>query len=447
MNRRAERPIEIATIRDITTDGRGVADTPGKTVFIDAALTGERVSFQRQRKRKQYDQASLVEVLEASPERAEPPCDYFGICGGCSLQHLSPEAQVELKQQSLLDQLQRIASLVPDRVLEPLTGMPLGYRRRARLGARYVDKKNRLLVGFREKHKPYIADMQSCKTLASELSQLIGELTELIAKLSIVRKVPQIELSLADNALGMVWRVMETPSSADIEYLQQFEAQKNAIVWLQTGGPDTLALLSPERHGESPELYYRLPEYDLQLNFGPLDFIQVNAEINQRMVAQALELADPQPTDRVLDLFCGIGNFSLPMAQRAAQVVGVELDPRMVMQAQANANQNGLPSAEFFAADLSKTDEDTGAMPPWWGEGFDIVVLDPPRSGAQEVLAKIAASGARKIVYVSCHPGSLARDAGILTAEHGYRLVAAGAMDMFPQTAHVEAMALFETAG
>jgi 23S rRNA (uracil1939-C5)-methyltransferase len=438
MSRRSERPIELATIRDVTTDGRGVADVPGKTVFVDGALSGETVRFQRLKKRKNFDSAGLIEVVEASPLRVAAPCENFGICGGCSLQHMAPAAQLDLKQSALMEQLSRIGGVEPTEVLSPLASEPLGYRRRARLGARYVDKKGRLLVGFREKHKPYIADMHSCETLVPRLSALIEELSTLIAQLSIVRQVPQIELSLGDNALGIVVRVMEAPSTADVELLREFEARADAIVWLQTGGPDSLQLLTPAT--DVPELHYCLDEYGLTLRFGTLDFIQVNHAMNQKMIGQALALADPQPDDSVLDLFCGIGNFSLPLAQRAGRVVGVELDPRMVARAKANAELNGLSTAEFFAADLSKADED----PDWWGDGFDLVVIDPPRSGAQEVLAKVAAADARKIVYVSCHPGSLARDAGILCNEYGYTLKAAGAMDMFPQTTHVEAMALFE---
>ncbi len=444
MSRRAERPVETATIRDSTTDGRGIADTPGKTVFVDAALTGEVVRFQRQRKRRNFDQASLVEVIESSAVRVEPECEYFGICGGCSLQHIEHAAQVELKQQSLLEQLKRIGGVEPARILPTLAGRPYGYRRRARLGARFVEKKQRLLVGFREKHKPYIADMQNCQTLAPQLSPLIAELAELIAQLSIVRQVPQVEFSLADNALAIILRIMAPLSAADRELLQHFEQKHAAVVWLQTAGPDSLELLS--RSPAEATLHYRLPEYDLTLEFGPLDFIQVNAEMNQRMISQALELAALKPTDRVLDLFCGIGNFSLPLAQSAREVVGVELDAAMVARATANAQLNQLGNARFVAADLAKPLE-SGATPAWWEPGFELVLLDPPRSGAQEVLANIAASGARRIVYVSCHPGSLARDAGILTQEHGYRLSAAGAMDMFPQTAHVEAMALFERTG
>ncbi len=438
MSRRPERLIELATIRDVTTDGRGVADMPGKTVFVDSALSGETVRFQRLKKRKNFDSAGLIDVVEASPLRVDAPCENFGICGGCSLQHMAPAAQLDLKQTALMEQLSRIGGVEPAEVLPPLASEPLGYRRRARLGARYVEKKGRLLVGFREKHKPYIADMHSCETLVPRLSALIEELSTLIAQLSIVRQVPQIELSLGDNALGIVVRVMDAPSIADVELLREFEVRVDAIVWLQTGGPDSLQLLTPAT--DVPELHYCLDEYGLTLRFGTLDFIQVNHAMNQKMIGQALALADPQPDDSVLDLFCGIGNFSLPLAQRAGRVVGVELDPRMVARAKANAELNGLSTAEFFAADLSKADEDPG----WWGDGFDLVVIDPPRSGALEVLAKVAAAGARKIVYVSCHPGSLARDAGILCNEYGYTLKAAGAMDMFPQTAHVEAMALFE---
>ena len=246
MTRRAERPIETTTIRDVTVDGRGVADLPGKTVFVDTALRNESVRFQRQRKRRNFDEAKLIEVLQPAPERVTPPCEYFGICGGCALQHISAEAQLQLKQNAFLEQLRRIGQVEPQQILPPLAGAAFGYRRRARLGARYVEKKSRLLVGFREKHKPYIADMQSCETLHPRLSALIPELTELIAKLSIVKQVPQIELSLGDNILGIVLRVMAPLNVTDRTLILEFAARVDAIVWLQSGGPDSLTLLSAD---------------------------------------------------------------------------------------------------------------------------------------------------------------------------------------------------------
>jgi 23S rRNA (uracil1939-C5)-methyltransferase len=442
MSRRSKRPerlVETASIRDLTLDGRGVADTDGKSVFIDGAITGETVRFQRERKRKNYDEADLLEVVLASADRVDPPCPNFMLCGGCSLQHLSPEAQVRVKQDALLQALERIGKVSPDHILEPLAGRPLGYRRRARLGARMVEKKGRVLVGFREKRNSYVADMQSCETLKPELSQLIPQLSELIGAMHISRQVPQIEVSMGDNAISLVFRVLESPTAADQELLRAFADRNEAQIWLQTGGPDSLVPLD----GREPpaDLWYELPEYDLRLAFGPLDFVQVNQDMNRRMIKQAMQLADPQPDERILDLFCGIGNFTLPLARHSRHVVGVELDPRMVSKAAANARMNGLDSVEFHAANLA---DSSAAVPEWWKGGFDLVVIDPPRAGAQEVLQQIAATGAQKILYVSCHPGSLARDAGILCSEYGYSLRSAGAMDMFPATSHVEAMALFE---
>jgi 23S rRNA (uracil1939-C5)-methyltransferase len=436
--KRIDEPVLEAVIRDLTQDGRGVTDLDGKAVFVDAAISGERVRFRRLKRRKNYDEAELVEVLEPSPDRVEPACEYFSYCGGCSLQHLSTEAQLKTKQEGLLDSLQRIGGVQPQTVLQPLVGKPLQYRRRARLGAKLVEKKGRVLVGFREKRKPYIADMRYCQTLSTRLAVLIEPLAGLIDSLSISRQVPQIELSLGDAAVSLVFRVLESPSAKDAEKLQAFATQHEVGIWLQTGGPDTVLPLDPLNAPEP--LWYGLPDFNLRMEFSPLDFIQVNQDMNRLMINQALELLGDIEGERVLDLFCGIGNFSLPLATRCGQVVGVELDPRMVAKAQANAKLNNLSNTEFFAADLTKTDE----VPDWWADGFDLVVLDPPRTGAQEVLAQVAATGAKRILYISCHPGSLARDAGILTAEYGYQLKSAGAMDMFPQTSHAEAMALFE---
>jgi 23S rRNA (uracil1939-C5)-methyltransferase len=433
-----DQPPELAAIRDVTLDGYGVADTEGKSVFVDGAITGETVRFRRQRKQKKYDEAMLLELVSKSPDRVDPPCSNFGVCGGCTLQHMSAPAQLDLKQQSLLQSLQRIGNVMPETVLEPLAGRPLGYRRRARLGARYVDKKNRVLVGFRERRSSRVADMQSCETLKPELAALIPGLSDLVSSLSIARHVPQIELSMGDDAIALVFRILSPLSKRDRELLRAFGNEHRVQVLLQPGGPGTVAPL--EADTPAADLHYELPDFGLSLVFGPLDFIQVNQDMNRRMVAKALELARPQPTDRVLDLFCGIGNFTLPLATRAGQVIGIELDAAMVAKARANAERNGIQNAAFHAADLAADDIDY----PWWGGGFDLVIIDPPRAGAEAVLPQIARTGANRIVYVSCHPGSLARDAGILVSQHGYHLRAAGAMDMFPQTGHVEAIALFE---
>jgi 23S rRNA (uracil1939-C5)-methyltransferase len=353
------------------------------------------------------------------------------------LQHLGSGAQLQAKPATLLESLERIAGVQPLRVLPPLAGRPLGYRRRARLGAKLVDKKGRVLVGFRERHKPFVADMHSCETLVPELGAMIPLLSDFIGSLDIRRQIPQIELSCGDNAFSLVFRVLEEPAPSDRARFDAFQNQTGAQVWLQTGGPDTLQPL--DKAGGYEDLWYELPDFGLRLAFGPLDFIQVNQDMNRRMIRQALELLKLESTERVLDLFSGIGNFTLPLAQNCAHVTGVEFDVQMVRKAAANARANKLTNVEFHAADLTREEQPGG----WTGD-FDAVVLDPPRVGAQEVLPVVVRTGARKLLYISCHPGSMARDTGILTGEHGFSLVAAGAVDMFPQTSHVEAMALFE---
>ncbi len=440
MARRKESPVEQAAIRDLMIDGRGVADLTGKAVFVDGALAGEEVRFRRRRRRKNYDEAELLEVVIAAADRVVPRCDSFGVCGGCALQHLEAGEQLRLKERVLLDALRRIGGVAPEQLLPALAGSPFGYRRRARLGVRHVNKKGRVLVGFREKHKPYIADMQHCETLVEPLAQLIGPLAALIQSLSVSRDIPQVELSYGDNFSTAVFRVLATPAPADLLELQSFAEHHNVQVWLQTGGPDTLRLLDGRRDAEPLE--YELPEFGLRLQYGPLDFVQVNQDMNQRMLAQALQLLNPQSGEKLLDLFCGIGNFSLPLARCGAAVTGIELDTVMVGKARDNARLNGLDNVEFQVADLSVA----GQQQAWWRRDYDVVLLDPPRAGALEVLPLVAGTGARRILYVSCHSGSLARDAGILVQEHGYRLCKAGVMDMFPQTGHVEAMALFEKA-
>jgi 23S rRNA (uracil1939-C5)-methyltransferase len=425
-------------IRDLTAEGLGVAEVTGKQVFVGSALPGEFIRFRRKRRRKNYDEAALVEVLRESSLRVTPPCEYFSVCGGCSLQHLEPAAQLEAKQNVLLDALTRIGKVEPEGVLPPLAGKNQGYRRRARLGARLVEKKGRVLVGFREKHSSYVAEMHSCRVLRPELSDLIDPLMELISSMSISRRVPQVEMSLGDAGISLVIRVLDPPTAADTTLLAEFGAAHNVGIWLQSGGPQTLAPLDP---GKPPEqLWYELPEAGVRLEFGPLDFIQVNQDMNRLMIARALELLGSLEGKRVLDLFCGIGNFSLPLARQAAHVTGVELEAGMVAKARANAALNHLGNTEFHAADLSDPDN----LPEWWQQGFDVVVLDPPRAGAAAALAAVAQVRPAQILYVSCHAGSLARDAGELVHTHGYRLKKAGAMDMFPHTSHVEAIALFE---
>lgn len=428
---------ETAEITALDHEGRGIARIGGKAVFVDGALPGERVRLQRLQRRRRHDEARVLEVLEPSPDRVEPRCAHFGVCGGCSLQHLGHGAQLAAKAGIVAEQLLRLGGVQPERWLPPLAGPAWSYRRRARLGCRYVEKKGRVLVGFRERSSPLLADLRGCEVLAAGTGALIEPLAALIGSLGIRRRVPQVEIAVADGATALVLRVLEEPGAADREAMKAFEAAHGVEIYLQSGGLDTVAPLSPP----ATPLSYELPGLSAGIRFAPTDFIQVNAGLNGLMVARALELLEPQPGDRALDLFCGLGNFTLPLAHRVAEVTGVEGDAALVARARENADRNGIGNARFLAADLASEASTAG-----WAGVYDLVLLDPPRAGAREVLAGVAASRPRRVVYVSCHAGTLARDAGILVSEHGFRLAAAGIMDMFPHTAHVESIALFEPA-
>ena len=429
----------VTVVEDLSHDGRGVATVGEKKVFIHGALPGETVEARRTDAKRRYDEAETLRVIEASPHRVEPRCPHFGQCGGCSLQHLDPEQQIEAKQRTLEQNLARIGKVAPETVWPPLTGPLWGYRRKARLSVRYVEKKGRVLVGFRERYGRFVADLGECHVLDPRVAGQLEALSALIHGMDMREAIPQIEVACGDEAVALVFRHLEPLTEADLDRLRDFERASGLAVLLQPGGPDTIHALTPP----APELAFGFPAYGLSLAFGASDFVQVNAEINRRMVDRALELLDPQPNDRVLDLFCGLGNFTLPLATRAREVVGVEGDAELVRKAEANVRRNGLDNARFHAADLAA---DPGAA-PWLRGGYDKVLLDPPRSGAEFILGHVAASGATRLVYVSCHPASLARDAGILVREHGFVLRGAGVMDMFPHTAHVESIALFERAG
>jgi 23S rRNA (uracil1939-C5)-methyltransferase len=368
-----------------------------------------------------------------------PRCAHFGVCGGCALQHLEPQAQLRAKQKELADNLERIGQVAPQEWLPPLLGPVWGYRRRARLSSRYVSKKGRSLVGFREKQGKYVADVSRCEVLAEPVAGLVGKLGELLTGMQRRQSVPQIEVSLSDGERVLVMRVLEALPGSDLEALRAFEREHGLRILLQPGGLDSVAPLTP-----GPlDLHYRLEEFDLRLDFGPTDFVQVNGAINSAMVARAIELLQVSPADRVLDLYCGLGNFTLPLARHAAAVVGVEGEAGLIERARANARQNGLENAAFHVADLSVAPDRTL---PWMRGGYDKVLLDPPRVGAREVLSAVAQLAPRRVVYISCHTGSLARDLGLLTQEHGFRLRAAGVLDMFPHTTHVESMAVLERA-
>lgn len=439
------REPEITHIRALTHDGRGIADTDGKTVFVDGALPGETVEWERVRRKRNYDEARTLRVIDASNARAEPPCEVFGQCGGCVMQHLNLDSQLVEKQKVLEDSLARTGGVTPARWLPPLATEGVHYRRRARLGVRYVDGKQRVLIGFRERYKPYITDMRRCPVLVTPVSDMIEPLIELISQLSIVRRLPQIEVSVGDLPSGklvsMILRVLDPPTPEDLMLLEAFAEQYDVWLWLQHGGPDDLQPVA-RSSGSCPALYYRLPAHDLKMTFAANDFIQVNADMNERMIDLALELLSPTATDRVLDLYSGIGNFTLPIARTAAHVHGVEGSDALTQRALQNAADNGIDNVTFATADLS----DEAGWRPLLDQSWDLILLDPARAGAQLFASLARKLGARRIVYVSCNPGTLARDAGELVQQQQYVLTAAGVMNMFPHTAHVESIAQFDLA-
>jgi len=416
-------------------EGRGIARVNGKTVFVFGALAGETVRIQVTRSTRNFDQASTLEVIEPCAQRIPARCEAFQLCGGCSLQHLASEDQLVLKQQTLLDMMAHAGVETGD-ILPPLCATAWGYRKKARLGVKFVEKKGRVLVGFRERNTPFIADMHRCEVLLPQLGHNLDLLSELIGQLDARAQIPQIEVAADANHIQLVFRHLQALSEHDLNCLAEFARQQNFYVQLQSGGPDSVHNLYPAQQ----QLYLDpLGNGEIRIAFNALDFVQVNSEINQQMVAQALRLLDLQPADRVLDLFCGLGNFTLPMAQNCMQVTGVEADLAMVNRARDSAASNNIGNTDYHAADLTQPDNDF----PWMRKHYDKILLDPPRSGALEMAQLIGRFKAACIVYVSCQPSSLVRDAAIICAQ-GYSMTHLGIMDMFPQTAHVESMAVFE---
>ncbi|MEL3952139.1 23S rRNA (uracil(1939)-C(5))-methyltransferase RlmD [Stenotrophomonas bentonitica] len=431
-------PFQI-DILDLSHDGRGVARRDGeggKVTFITGALPGEVVTAEPTARNRHFDEARTIEVVKASPQRVTPRCPHFGVCAGCVLQHLEESQQIVAKQRVLIDNLTRIGHVTPGTVLPPLVGDSWGYRRKGRFSVRRVEKKDKTLVGFRELDPRFVADLSQCLTVIPEIGMKVGVLSEFIETLDGKRDIPQIEFIAGDDAIMLTIRHMQPLSDADRAAWIAFGQAHGFAISLQPGGVESVQPLWP---AEVP-LSFKLAPWDVELAFRPLDFIQVNAKLNVQMIAHALALLDAGPDERVLDLFCGLGNFTLPLARTVRNVVGVEGDAGLVARARENAVRNGLENAEFHAADLTQDQRQAS----WMRQGFDKLLLDPPRSGAIEVLQQLPLKQFKRIVYVSCHPGSLARDAGYLVNEQGFTLVSAGAMDMFPHTAHVESIAVFE---
>jgi 23S rRNA (uracil1939-C5)-methyltransferase len=430
----------IGTVESLDHEARGITRLDGKAVFVDGALPGERVNYASFRRKASYELAHLVEVLKPSSMRVEPRCEHFGVCGGCAMQHLDPVAQVAVKQRVLEDTLWHVGRVRPTQILPPVQGEAWGYRHRARLGVRKVSKKGGVLIGFHEKRSSYIADMRSCPILPPQVSGLLMPLRGLIDGLSISERLPQVEIAVGEACTALVLRILEPLTTDDEAQLRDFADRHGVVFYLQPKGPETAFRFHPL---PGPRLTYTLPEFAVELEFRPTDFTQVNHAVNRVLVRRALALLDAQPGERIADLFCGLGNFTLPIARSGAQVVGVEGSPALVERGRQAALANGLEGrVEFGVANLFECSEESlGAL-----GRFDKMLIDPPREGAIEVVKALGDNGPRRIVYVSCNPGTLARDAALLVSAKGYRFRAAGVVNMFPHTAHVESVAVFERA-
>lgn len=428
----------LARIEALDQEGRGIAHVDGKVFFVEGALPGETVELEAYRHKPSYALAVAKRIVRAAPARVAPRCPSFGVCGGCSMQHLEPRAQVAVKQRVLEDNLARIGKVTPETMLGPVYGAFWGYRYRARFSSRYVRSRACALIGFRERHHTYVADMRSCDVVPPRISALLLPLRELVTGLSIRERLPQIELAIGEDVDVLVFRILQPLSEADAARLRAFADRHRVTIYLQPAGPDSAQLFHPEG---APPLRYRLPDFDLEFAFRPTDFTQVNHEINRVLVRRAIALLDPRPGERIGDLFCGLGNFSLAIARRGAHVLGVEGSRALVERATGNAAHNGLQAlCEFRALDLFEIAESE------WEPlgGFDKLLIDPPRDGAIALVKVLGRQGPRRVVYVSCNPATLARDAAVMVHVNGYRLAAAGVVNMFPHTSHVESIAVFE---
>jgi len=437
MRRRKQKPLQEheAIVESLSHDGKGICRVDGKVIFVSGALPGEQVRFAFRPHKKKHDEGNLLEVLKASPDRIEPKCKHYGVCGGCSFMHLSSDKQIEAKQQVLLDGLEHIGKVKANEVLPPVTTHPWGYRRKARLGVKYVYKKEKVLVGFRERSAPYLAELEQCEVLHPDAGLRLTSFATLIRSLSCYEKIAQIEVAIADTISAFVFRNLVELTDDDKEKLITYAKEEGIAIYLQPKGPDTVTPLYPE----NPRLQYSLPDYNVTLDFQPTDFTQVNQDINPKMIKLSLELLDLNDKDNVLELFCGLGNFTLPMARFAKHITGVEGDAELIRRANKNAEQNDIGNTDLHVANLMEDVSDCS----WLKKDYDKLLLDPPRSGAKEMMPYLAKMNIKHIVYVSCNPSTLARDAGTLVNEMGYTLEKVGIMDMFPHTAHVESIALF----
>lgn len=421
------------TIEKLSHDGRGIAHLDGKTIFVENALPGETVVIEIFRKHRRYAEAKIINIIQASPERVTPPCEHFTMCGGCQLQHMHPDAQIALKEKTLLEQLQHFAKTQPKIVLPALRGPTLGYRHKARLGVRYVIKKEALFVGFREKNGRYLADIKQCEVLQPKVGLLISPLKILIRSLDAYQHIAQIEVAIGDKETALIFRHLIDLSDKDKQLLIDFAKAHQIQIYLYPNPPQKIHKLWPEDNNEFLTYTYG----DITYYFYPLDFTQINPVINQQMLQRALELLELNNEDKVLDLFCGLGNFTLPIAKQCHHVTGIEGSSEMIERAKYNAGKNNITNAEFHVANLAEPNPHV----IWAKQNYDKVLLDPPRTGALEIIPLFKQWNPKRIVYVSCNPATLARDVGEFV-KLGYQLQSAGVMDMFPHTSHVESIAL-----
>ncbi|OGT44672.1 MAG: hypothetical protein A3F42_01665 [Gammaproteobacteria bacterium RIFCSPHIGHO2_12_FULL_37_34] len=428
----------IAQISSLSHDGRGIAIIQHKTTFIEGALPNEIITYQMVRKRTHYNEAKIIDIIQQAAERVKPPCPHFDLCGGCSLQHLHAEAQLMFKQQTVLNQLKHIGRVTPEYVMPPLTAHTIGYRRKARLGVKFVTKKNKLLVGFREKSSRYLADLDQCIILHPHIGLHLQTLGRFIASLAIYQAIPQVEVAMGDHEIALVFRHLLPLSLLDKEKFITFGQQHGFHIYLQPHSPASIEKIWPDDNKQ--ELTYSLPDQQIEFLFHPLDFTQINLEANRLMVNKAIELLDLNTNDSVLDLFCGIGNFTLPIARYTKSVTGIEGHAAMIARAKKNAEHNHIQNTHFYVANLENPVEPQNAL--WLNQSYDKILVDPPRVGAKEIL--MHCKPARRLVYVSCHSATLARDAEILSYQLGYQLKKIGIINMFPHTSHIETIAVFD---
>lgn len=443
-----QREKYVINVDSLDQEGRGVGRREGKVVFIEGALPEEQVEYECFRSKDSFELGICTQIFKESPLRVKPGCPYFGVkdgsCGGCALQHLEAKAQVAMKQKVLLDALWHIGRVKPKTVLPPIYGPTWGYRHRGRLSVRDVAKKGEVLIGFHEKRSSFICDMKSCKVLPDSISNLLVPLRELVGSLTIRKQIPQIEFAVTEDCVALVFRILEPLGDGDEEKLRQFQERTGVVVWLQTKGPETV-------HPMDPNLWnclkLRHHQDNITITFSPIDFTQVNHEVNEAMVTRALEKLELTGNEKVVDFFCGLGNFTLPIAKHAEKVHGIEGSEGLVKRALLGAEDNGLANKVTFSARnlFDWTGEDWEKLYSEM-QGIDRILIDPPREGARSLCESLAATKNRpkRIVYVSCNPSTLARDAGVLVNNGSWKLVSAGVMNMFPHTSHVESLAVFE---